>query len=54
MGNVGLNAVQKTIKSISKEEWLVGGAIFLVVYVLVSKFRKKAQSENTPTVTMGF
>lgn len=51
MSGASLNSVSKVIKSISKEELLVGGAVFLIVYLLVSKYRKKPQFPNIPNET---
>jgi soluble lytic murein transglycosylase-like protein len=51
MSNITINSIPKAIKSISKEEWLVGGAVFLIVYLLVSKFRKKPEFPNAPSNT---
>jgi hypothetical protein len=51
MSNITINSIPKAIKSISKEEWLVGGAVFLVVYVLVTKYWKKPTPTNVPENT---
>ena len=51
MSNITINSIPKAIKSISKEEWLVGGAVFLVVYVLISKFIKKTDLPNVEANT---
>lgn len=49
MSNTTINSIPKAIKSISKEEWLVGGAVFLLVYVLVTKYWKKQSPTDAPT-----